>query len=64
MAGALGMYHLPQGHAFVGGPGQPSFELAAVYLAVMILFLATGPGAFSLDSYLFGPGCCGLSRKK
>src|SRR4051794_26073773 len=35
MATAIAMAHLPQGHSFVAAaPGQPSFELAAAYLAV------------------------------
>lgn len=55
MATALGMVHLRMGHAFVASaPGQPSYELAAVYLAAAILFLLAGPGKLSLDACLFG----------
>jgi putative oxidoreductase len=55
MVGALAMAHLPQGHAFVASkPGEPSFELAAVYLAVALLFLLVGPGSLSADRCLFG----------
>jgi putative oxidoreductase len=54
MATALGMVHLRMGHPFVGAPGQPSCELAAVYLAAAILFLLLGPGKLSLDTFLFG----------
>src|SRR3954454_3640064 len=34
---ALAMVHLPHGDPFVGGPGKPSFEPAAGYLATMIM---------------------------
>jgi len=51
---ALLMVHLPHGDPFVGGPGQRSFEPAAHYLAVALLLLFTGPGAWSLDALLVG----------
>jgi putative oxidoreductase len=56
MATAAGMVHIPKGDPFVPPPGWTggSWELAAVYLAVMILFLMSGPGRFSLDALLFG----------
>jgi putative oxidoreductase len=50
---ALAMVHLPHGDPFVGQPGKLSFELAAGYLATMILFLLIGPGILSLDGLLF-----------
>jgi putative oxidoreductase len=54
MAYAVFVVHVPAGHAFVAGaPGQPSFELAAVYLAIMILMLLVGPGKLSVDALLF-----------
>ena len=47
-------------HAFIlkdpfvaKGPGSGSYELAAVYLCIAILFLLAGPGRFSLDQCLF-----------
>jgi putative oxidoreductase len=51
---AVAMVHLPHGHPFVGTPGQPSFELAAGYLANVIVLLMIGPGVLSLDAILFG----------
>jgi putative oxidoreductase len=50
---ALAMVHLPHGDPFVGQPGKPSFELAAGYLANVILLLLLGPGILSLDGLLF-----------
>jgi putative oxidoreductase len=52
MAVAIGMVHVPQGHAFVGKPGE-SFELAAAYLASVVALLLNGPGRLSLDALLF-----------
>jgi putative oxidoreductase len=52
---AFAMVHLPHGDPFVASaPGGPSFELAAVYLANVILLLLVGPGVLSLDALLFG----------
>lgn len=53
MVVALAMVHLPHGDPFVGQPGKPSFELAAGYLTNAILFFLIGPGALSLDGFLF-----------
>jgi len=46
-------------HAVIKGDpfvstGGPSYELALVYLGISLLFLATGPGRFSLDAKIFG----------
>jgi putative oxidoreductase len=51
---AIGMVHVPKGDPFVNPKGGPSWELAAVYLACMVLFLLLGPGRFSLDALIFG----------
>lgn len=54
MVVAVGWVHVPQGDPFVGGPGEPSYELAAVYLACALLFLLSGAGRLSLDARFFG----------
>ena len=53
MATAIGMVHLND--PFVAAPGQSSSESAAGYLAVALLLLLTGPGAWSVDRYLWRP---------
>lgn len=53
MIAALALVHLPHHDPFVGQPGKPSAELAAVYLAGAILFLLVGPGTLSIDRSLF-----------
>jgi putative oxidoreductase len=47
-------------HAFVfkdpfvaKGPGSGSYELAAIYFCISLLFLLAGPGRFSLDQLFF-----------
>jgi putative oxidoreductase len=42
------------GDPFVNQTGGHSYEIAAVYLALAVLFLTSGPGRFSLDRKLFG----------
>lgn len=36
------------------GPGQASYELALVFLAVSVVFFIMGPGKYSVDAKLFG----------
>ncbi len=45
--------HLGHGDPFIGHAG-PSYEIAALYLAIAVNFLFSGPGKFSLDAWLFG----------
>ncbi|HEX6883765.1 MAG TPA: DoxX family protein [Planctomycetota bacterium] len=55
MVVAFWFHAFERGDPFVpAGPG-PSYELAAVYLAVSVLFLLGGPGLFSADRMVFGP---------
>ena len=55
MTVALAKVHLPASHPFVSSdPHQPAYELAAGYLAQMIMFLLVGPGTLSVDACLFG----------
>ena len=54
MTFAIAMVHMKMGHPFVDPKGGPSYELAAAYLAAVILLILTGPGRFSLDAQLFG----------
>jgi putative oxidoreductase len=55
MATAFAMVHYPHGDAFVSTkPGDPSFELTAVYFATAVCLLLCGPGQLSLDHCLFG----------
>lgn len=50
---AIATVHLPAGHPFVS-QGGPSFEPAALYLAVALMSIITGPGSLSLDALIFG----------
>jgi putative oxidoreductase len=54
MAVAVSMHAFMNGDPFVS-VGGPSYELAALYFCIAVLFIATGPGRFSLDRPIFGP---------
>lgn len=45
--------HLKHGDPFIA-PGKPSYEAAVDYFGVALLMLFAGPGALSLDAWLFG----------
>ncbi|MBI4372303.1 MAG: DoxX family protein [Candidatus Omnitrophica bacterium] len=49
---AIFRVHIPKGDPFVGQGS--SWELAAVYLAIMIVLILRGPGLFSLDALTCG----------
>lgn len=48
------MHLLVMKDPFVAMKGGSSYELALVYLGISLLFLAMGPGKYSLDKKLFG----------
>jgi putative oxidoreductase len=50
--------HLANGQPFVAPPGptpSPSYELAAVYLAIAVGLFLIGPGLLSIDAIFFRP---------
>lgn len=55
MAVAFSFHAFMRGDPFVSMTGGPASELAALYLSIALLLMATGPGRFSLDRMLFGP---------
>ena len=56
MAVAFSFHAFMRGDPFVSMAGGPASELAALYFSIALLLIATGPGRFSLDRKLFGPG--------
>src|SRR4051812_15341664 len=54
MAVALALVHIPAGHPIVAAGDAPSKERALLYLAFSLLLLFAGPGAASIDRFLFG----------
>ena len=54
MGVAIFQVHIPKGDPFVGSMEHPgSWEIAAVYLAIMIVLMLRGAGCISLDSLIF-----------
>ena len=51
---AIFMVHMKAGQPFVAPGAGPSYEKAALFLAVALLMIFTGPGAHSVDAKLFG----------
>jgi putative oxidoreductase len=54
MASATYMHMMVRHDPFVNLTGGMSYEPALGYLGIVILFLAMGPGKFSLDKVIFG----------
>jgi putative oxidoreductase len=55
MAVAIKMHAIDNRDAFVAtGPGQSTWELAGLYFAIALVFMAVGPGRVSVDRILFG----------
>lgn len=54
MVGATWFHAINRGDPFVSKGGESSYELAAIYLCIALVFVALGPGRFSLDRALFG----------
>ena len=51
---ATHMHAMVRQDPFVSATGGPSFELALVYLAIALMFMALGAGKFSIDAKIFG----------
>lgn len=56
MAVAVYTHAIVKGDPFVGQGS--SYELAAVYMVIAMMFIAVGPGKFSLDNKIFGNKEC------
>ncbi|MCM2316265.1 MAG: DoxX family protein [Thermoanaerobaculia bacterium] len=54
MAVATWFHAIERGDPFVSKGAGGSYELAAIYLCIALVFIALGPGRFSLDRPLFG----------
>jgi putative oxidoreductase len=53
MTVAAWFHAVQRGDPFVG-QGGPSWELAGIYFCIALVFIATGPGRFALDRFIFG----------
>jgi putative oxidoreductase len=51
---AVGMHAFTMGDPFVNLTGGRAYELPALYGAIALLFVFSGPGRVSLDSKIFG----------
>lgn len=54
MTVATWFHAIKRGDPFASKGGEASYELAALYLCLALVFIALGPGRFSLDRALFG----------
>lgn len=54
MVVAVYMHMIMRGDPFVSPTGGSSYELAAIFLAISIVMMLTGPGKFSADAKIFG----------
>lgn len=54
MAVAVYMHSIVMGDPFVNLTGGRSFELAAAYFMIALVFVVNGPGRLSLDRVFFG----------
>lgn len=55
MAVAVYFHAVKMGDPFIAsGPGQGSYEPAALFFCISVLFMLAGPGRFSLDQLILG----------
>lgn len=55
MTVAVYMHAVVMGDPFISMTGGRSYEIAALFWFVALLFITTGGGRFSIDKKLFGP---------
>jgi putative oxidoreductase len=51
---AVYMHMIVRGDPFVSATGGPSYELAALFFAIAVVFMLVGPGRYSADAKIFG----------